>query len=138
MSEKQALLVGSVDDFPEGTITTREVGGRSIGLINTGGTIYAIQNLCPHQLAEICKGTLGGTFLPSEQGEWIYGLEGLVVRCPRHAWEFDIRTGETVCGVDKRRLATFPVSVEDGQVYVTMRPRKAAAGAVTEPAAAGS
>jgi nitrite reductase/ring-hydroxylating ferredoxin subunit len=130
VTEKQRFHVGDVDDFPEGRMEVRDVGGRSLGIVNSAGQIYAIQNLCPHQLAEICRGTLGGTFLPSEQGEWIYGMDGLVVRCPRHAWEFDIRTGETVCGIDKRRLATYPVSVEDGRVYVTMRPRKAAVAPV--------
>ena len=50
------------------------------------------------------------------------GLDGYVARCPRHGWEFDIRTGETLFGIDKRRRArTFHVSVDSDDVVVELR-----------------
>lgn len=124
MSDVELIDVGSVDDFPLGQMTTVEAGGRQVVIVRREDDVYAFQNLCPHHLAEIAKGTLSGTFLPSDRGEWIYGLDGLVVRCPRHAWEFDIRSGETVCGTDRRRLVTFPAAIEDGRVVVSMRVRR--------------
>lgn len=103
------------------------MGGRSVGITNVDGTYYAVHNVCPHALAPICMGELKGTMLPSRPGELEYGLEGLVLRCTWHGWEFDIRSGEALFGTDPRRLLTFPVRVEAGQVVVRMRPRHAPA-----------
>lgn len=117
-------MIGPVEQFAEGTKELLEVGGRSIGVYHSNGEFYAVQNLCPHALAPICVSDLTGTTLPSSPGEYVFGMDGLVLRCPWHAWEFDVRTGEALFGTDKRRLLTFPVRVENGQVIVTMRSRK--------------
>jgi nitrite reductase/ring-hydroxylating ferredoxin subunit len=46
--------------------------------------------------------------MPSKVYEYIYGLDGCILRCPWHGWEFDLRTGEHV--VDPRnRLKGVPV-----------------------------
>ena len=118
------FVVGDVADFEPGDKVIVEIGGRSVGVFRTGDEFYAAQNMCPHALAPICLSNLSGTALPSEPGEWKYGMDGLVLRCPWHAWEFDIRTGEALSGTDRRRVATFPVKVEDGKVIVTMRPKR--------------
>jgi hypothetical protein len=62
--------------------------------------------------------------LPSKPGEYIYGLDGFVLSCPGHAWEFDIRTGDTVGAIDPLKLTTYPVEVENGEVLVLMRPKR--------------
>lgn len=134
----QDFVVADVDDIPEGGKQVLEVGGRSIGVYRSNGEFFAVQNLCPHALAPICVNDLKGTHLPSQPGEYVYGMEGLVLRCPWHAWEFDVRTGEALFGIDKRRLLTFPVKVEDGKVIVTMRartPRDDGAAVATDAAA---
>lgn len=95
-----------------------ELGSRSIGIYNTGERIYAVLNVCPHQLAPVCLGTVSGTLLPSEPGTLEYGLENRVLRCPWHGWEFDLATGELLFQSDRRRLLTFPVTVTGGTVYV--------------------
>jgi nitrite reductase (NADH) small subunit len=123
----QAFVAGPVEDFSPGSCRILEIGGRSVGVYHVEDEFFAVQNVCPHALAPICRGTLAGTFLPSDRGDWQYGMHNLVVRCPNHRWEFDIRTGESVMGVDRRRLLTFPVEVTDGQVVITMRPRPGSA-----------
>ncbi len=122
-SVRTSFDVGHVSEFPDGARKVLDVGGRSIGVYRSHGTFYAIQNLCPHALAPIAFGALQGTMLPSDYGEFEYGMEGLVLRCIWHGWEFDIRSGETVCGTDRRRLVTFPVVVEEDRVIVTLRPK---------------
>lgn len=127
MAELQVFVVGTVDEFPPGKLPRiLDVGGRSIGVYHVDGAFYAVQNVCPHALGPICRGTFGGTFLPSKPGEWKTGLENRVIRCPRHRFEFDITTGESVMGAVKQKLVTFPVSVEGDEVKVTMRPRPSA------------
>jgi nitrite reductase/ring-hydroxylating ferredoxin subunit len=126
-TEMQAFVVGTVDEFPPGKPPRiLDVGGRAVGVYNVDGHFYAVQNVCPHALGPVCRGTFGGTFLPSKPGEWTAGLENRVIRCPRHRWEFDITTGESVMGVDRRKLVTFPVSIEDDRLIITMRPRPSA------------
>jgi nitrite reductase (NADH) small subunit len=115
--------VGPLADFPEGCCRILEAGGREIGVYNVRGELYAVLNRCPHKLAPICRGHLGGTMLPRSRGEFEYGMDGYVLTCLGHGWEFDIRTGEALFGVARQRLATFPVEVEDGEVYVTLKAR---------------
>lgn len=116
-------VVGTVDEFPEGSRRIVDVGGRLVGVFASNGKFFAVQNLCPHALAPICINDLSGTTLPSSPGEYVYGLEGLVLRCPWHGWEFDVRTGEALFGTDRRRLAVFAVRAEANKVIVSMRRR---------------
>jgi nitrite reductase (NADH) small subunit len=119
--------VGKVADFTDGKITIREVDGQSLGIFRHDGSFSAILNICPHRAAPVCRGLLGGTMLPSAPGEYVYGLDGLVLRCPWHGWEFDARNGESVGPVDKRNLTMFAVTVEDDEVYVDVKARVGAA-----------
>lgn len=85
-----------------GKVQVVEVSGRRLALCNVEGELYLIDDLCTHD---------GG---PLDQGELI----GAEIECPRHGARFDVRTGRV------RRLPaiipikTYPVTVEDGQVFV--------------------
>lgn len=99
--------------LPPGERTIVEIGRRSIGIFNVKGALYAIKNTCPHQGAELCRGTLGGTMLPSAgPGEYNYAMDGQVLRCPWHFWEFDITTGEMIFVPEPMRVKTYDVAVE--------------------------
>jgi nitrite reductase (NADH) small subunit len=113
---KRAL--GPLADFEPGRMRIVEAGGRSIGVYNTGAELFAVLNVCPHQLAPVCSGTVSGTMLPSDPETLLYGMEHRVLRCPWHGWEFDLSSGETLFRKDKRRLLTFPVVVEGGVVHL--------------------
>ena len=90
-----------------------EIGKRSIGVFNVHGAYYAIKNVCPHQGAELCRGTVGGTMLPAEHpGEYNYAMDGQVLRCPWHFWEFDITTGEMIFVPEPYRVKTYDVAIE--------------------------
>jgi 3-phenylpropionate/trans-cinnamate dioxygenase ferredoxin subunit len=111
--------LGPLEGFPKGECKILEVGRSSIGVFRLeDDTVYVVKNRCPHQGAPICMGTFGGTLLPSSPDQFEFGLEGRVLHCPWHKWEFDISTGETVLGVDKARLVTYPVTIEDGEVTI--------------------
>lgn len=115
--------LGKVEDFAEGEIAIREVAGQSIGIFRHNDSFSAMLNICPHRAAPVCQGVIGGTMLPSAPGEYRYGLEGLVLRCPWHGWEFDLRNGESVGPVDKRNLTMVSVVVEGDEVYVDVKVR---------------
>lgn len=115
---RQVVPVARVGEIPPGGRKIVEAGGRSIGIFNVGGTIVAVLNVCPHELAPVCLGRTTGTALPSPPGEWRWGREGEILACPWHGWEFDLLTGKAL--VDKRRLRRYPVTVEEDTIFITV------------------
>lgn len=51
---------------------------RIVALYNVDGTFHALDGVCPHQGGPLGNGT----------------LEGCIVTCPWHGWQFDVRTGQ--------------------------------------------
>lgn len=108
----ERYIVCKASELPEGARKIIDAGGRSIGVFNVHGNYYALRNICPHQFAPLCLGQVTGTTLPSQVGEYIYGREGEIVRCPWHGWEFDILTGRSIFNPHKVRVKTYEVSIE--------------------------
>jgi ferredoxin-nitrite reductase len=76
-------------------------GGVDVALASTSGGVFAMDNVCPHS-----GGSLG-------DGQ----VEGGVVTCPLHGWQFECRTGRSL--TEKRpSQRLYPVKVEAGQVLV--------------------
>jgi nitrite reductase (NADH) small subunit len=112
-------IVARAEEIPPGGRKIVRVEGREVGIFNLEGTFYALKNICPHQGARVCLGRIVGTTLPSDVYEYKYGLEGRILRCPWHEWEYDITTGESVFD-PAVRVVTYPVEVVDGEVAVTI------------------
>lgn len=94
-----------------------ESEGQEIGVYYVDGIVHAWRSVCPHRAARVCRGLVGGTHLPSEVYSYAFGLEGRILRCPYHGWEFDLTTGQLL--VDpKVRLRRVPVIIENGEVYL--------------------
>jgi len=92
----------AVSDVAPGTAKLVAVDGKEIALFNVDGTFYALDNECPHR---------GG---PLGEGD----LEGCIVTCPWHAWQYDVRTGESI--TDDLKVARYDVKVEGGDVLVAV------------------
>jgi nitrite reductase (NADH) small subunit len=95
------VKVASTSDLKPGSAMTVAVNGIDIALYNVSGKIYATNNTCLHQ---------GGPL-----GEGV--LEGEVISCPWHMWEYNVCTGEKV-GNSSVKLATYPVEVEGTDIKV--------------------
>jgi nitrite reductase (NADH) small subunit len=116
---RRHVAVCAASDLPPGARVIRTVAGRSIGVFNVDGSLFALHNRCPHRGAELCRGRLTGTTVGADGHGYRYGREGRVLRCVWHGWEFDIETGRSLA--DPRvRARTFPAFVRDGQVFVTI------------------
>jgi nitrite reductase/ring-hydroxylating ferredoxin subunit len=111
--------VGEAEAIAEGERIIVEVEGRSIGVYRLNGELYALHNRCPHEGAQLCKGEICGTTLPSQVYEYEYGRKGELVRCPWHGWEFEIKTGKSVFN-DKVRTRSYKVQVDDGQIGIIL------------------
>ena len=67
-----------VSDLPVGASKECVAGGRMIALFNVNGRFYALDGVCPHQGGPLGRGL----------------LEGCIVTCPWHGWQFDVTTGQ--------------------------------------------
>ena len=110
----ELLDVCSVAELPPGARRIVRTGGRSIGIFNVDGLLYAIRNTCPHQGAPLCLGSVKGMALPSMPGEYHWAREGEILRCPWHGWEFDLLTGRSICDPQGIRVKAYDVTVEPG------------------------
>ncbi|MDP3981906.1 MAG: Rieske 2Fe-2S domain-containing protein [Chlamydiota bacterium] len=98
MAEK--IRIAKVSEIPEDQGLVREYRGETIALFNVQGKVYAIENECPHQGGPLGEGCLDGT----------------VVTCPWHSWQFDLRTGDSVMGA--QGVSVFPVAIEGDDVFI--------------------
>lgn len=105
-------IVGRVSDLPPGEVKIVDVEKRSVGVFNVSGSFYALRNTCPHQAAPLCLGSIKGMTMPSKPGEYEWGRDGEILRCPWHGWEFDILTGRSIFNPHRTRVKTYEVTVE--------------------------
>ena len=74
------LRAAKKDEIPSGTIQEFQLNGKTVAIANVDGKLFAISNVCLHR---------GG---PLGQGE----LDGKVVTCPWHGWQYDVTTGKVM------------------------------------------
>lgn len=80
-----------------------DVEGYDVAIFKLEGQLYAIEDVCTHDGAEIASGE----------------LEGDEIVCPRHGARFCVKTGEVKCAPAYEDVATFPVRVVDGRIQVS-------------------
>lgn len=84
------------------------IDGRDLILVDHGGSVYAYDNACPHT---------GETLDP--MGGSVTTAGGALLRCQRHAAEFDATTGECVGGpCIGERLTPVAVTVVGREIYL--------------------
>lgn len=125
MSVAERSVVCRVDDLAPGERRVVQPGRRPVLLCRSAaGEFYAVGTICPHQGADLCHGSFGGTTLGDGVGHYAWGLEGEVVRCPWHQWEFDVKTGQALFGEEHERIATYEVTIDGSDVLVAHAPTR--------------
>ena len=102
MSEVTFHKVATTSDLDEDEAMQIVVEGKEIALINLGGELFALDDICTHAYASMSDGY----------------IEGDCIECPLHGAQFDIKTGKAVTPPATEDLASYGVKVEDGDVYV--------------------
>lgn len=113
------VVIGRADEIPVGDRKIVQIDRLSIGVFHLADGFHAIRNYCPHQGAELCKGTVHATHRPGPTGEFTPGLEGRVLRCPWHGWEFDIVTGKGLYDA-RSRVSVYEVKTNDAGELVVL------------------
>jgi nitrite reductase/ring-hydroxylating ferredoxin subunit len=93
--------VAAVADVPPGRGVEAVAGDRIVALFNVDGEFFALDGVCPHQGGPLGKGD----------------LQGCIVTCPWHGWQFDVTSGEFQL---RKSLVQpkFNTRVVDGRVQV--------------------
>jgi nitrite reductase (NADH) small subunit len=97
------LRAARKDEIPAGAIREFAVEGKAIALANVGGQFYAINNTCLHR---------GG---PLGSGE----LNGKVVTCPWHGWQYDVSTGKLTMN-PAAGVQCYGVEVRGDDIFVDL------------------
>lgn len=110
------------NELQEGDKRIVKVKEMEIGVYLIQGEYYAWRNVCPHAAAPVCAGVVTGTRMPSRVGEYAFGMDNQILRCPWHGWEFDLVSGCHLAG-GKTKLRGFPVESDESGVYVVLQNR---------------
>lgn len=103
------FVVAKAADIPANTRKLVIVKGRPIVVFNLNGEWFGLLNRCPHQGGNLCDGRQVGLVRSDSPGDYDYSREGEIIRCPWHGWEFDIRTGQSICRPDDVKARHFDV-----------------------------
>ena len=95
------VLAGKMGEIAAGTIREVEVAGKTIALANVAGKFYAISNTCLHQGGPLGEGS----------------MDGNMVTCPWHAWQYDVTTGK-LGQSPSMGVACYPVEVRGEEILV--------------------
>ena len=98
------VRVGGADEMPADGLRLVEAQGRRVVIARVGDAVYACDDVCAHR---------GG---PLSQGK----LSGHRLACPWHGWMYDVRTGQCVFPGRGAGVATYPVRVEHGDVWLEL------------------
>ena len=94
--------VAEAADIPPGKFRAVKIEGRSFVIANAGGTFYAVEDLCSHEDYPLSYGC----------------LEGDRIKCSLHGSRFSLRSGEPTEEPADEPIATFPVKLVDGGVWL--------------------
>ena len=92
--------LGSVDGITAGQVAYRDSDGRSLFVYRDAAGFKVYDSRCPHQVTNIPH----------------LALDRFRLTCPKHRWQFDIRSGECIAKGDLP-LKRFEDKVENGRLY---------------------
>ena len=95
------VRVAGAADVQPGQGIVAEVSGKTLAVFNVDGVFHAIDNTCIHR---------GG---PLGEGD----LEGSVVTCPWHGWQYDVNTGACVAN-PAAKVEVYQMQVDGTDVKV--------------------
>jgi len=93
-----------VSDVIEGEMKSFDVNSRRVLVVNISDKWYAVDDMCSHAEASLAMGELNA--------------DERTVCCPLHGGVYELETGEGIEYPAVEPIDTFPVTIEDGEVFV--------------------
>jgi nitrite reductase/ring-hydroxylating ferredoxin subunit len=98
------VIAGNLKDFEEGKLLPVWVGQHCVAVGRIQGQLRAFLSECPHRGAQLIQGSLNGT----------------VLTCPWHSWEFDVLSGKGLTNPHAQLTMLAATIGDDGTVTVTV------------------
>ncbi|UCE66064.1 MAG: non-heme iron oxygenase ferredoxin subunit [Candidatus Zixiibacteriota bacterium] len=92
-------------ELAEGEIRSFDIEGDTILLARYGDKIFALEDTCSHDGAELSNGDL----INSQ------------IQCSRHGGRFDLETGEATQMPAIVGIKSYYVEIKDGDIYVALK-----------------
>lgn len=102
MADTGFVKVAEVGELSPGDMKMVEIGDDQILLVNVGGKIHAIDDVCSHAYASLSDGDLNGE----------------EVECPLHGSVFNVTTGEVIGPPADESLRVFNLRIEGQDILV--------------------
>lgn len=98
------VAVDTLDNLWEGEMTDVQVGDEHVLVVRLAGNdVRVYQGYCPHQKTLLADGI----------------LDGNILTCAAHLWQFNVATGEGV-NPEGCHLYRYQSKVEDSTIFVAM------------------
>lgn len=96
--------VARLGDVPSGRGLCVLIDGIDVGLFRVGNEVHALENRCPHAGDPLSEGS----------------LDGSIVTCRAHGWQFDVRSGFRPEDADGFPIPRFAVRITGDVVEVDL------------------
>lgn len=92
-----------VSEISPGQCKGVKIEGKPVALFNVNGSIFACEDVCPHQFANLSMGELNGE----------------VITCTMHSEKYNVRTGEGV-RASGGTLKIFQTEIQGSDIMVSV------------------
>ena len=101
------VRVCATSDIPKGEVVAVKVGDLELAVVHCDDdTFHAVYDECSHAQIALSEGE----------------IDGCTLECWLHGSRFDLRTGHPSGLPATEPVATFPVEIRDGDIYVSSSP----------------
>ena len=99
-----AIRVAALADVTVGQPKLVEAGATRVVLVRIGDQVHALADVCAHKGGPLSEGKLSGARLA----------------CPWRGWMYDVRTGQCVFPGRGASVPTYPVRLENDEIWVDL------------------
>jgi 3-phenylpropionate/trans-cinnamate dioxygenase ferredoxin subunit len=97
-------LVGAADDIDEEDVMQFDHADETYAVYHTVDGFFATDGLCTHEEQHLADGLVIDN----------------IIECPLHQGRFDVRTGEAKSAPVCVDLKTYPVQIDNGNIYIQL------------------
>jgi nitrite reductase/ring-hydroxylating ferredoxin subunit len=101
---RKFIELANTGDVAAGSMRCITVNGKGVLLANVQGTYYAADEMCTHEDARLCTGSLKDEY----------------VKCPLHGSRFNLKTGKVMDEPADEDLHIYPVKIEGSKILICL------------------
>jgi len=102
--DQKFVKLANIGDLAPGDMTCVTIAGKGVLLANVDGTFYATDDMCTHEDARLCTGSLKDEY----------------VKCPLHGSRFNLKTGKVMDDPADEDLRTYPLKIEGNKILICL------------------